>query len=41
VGRTADNRWWQVNYNGIVGWSAAEFAIIQQGANISSIPVTG
>jgi uncharacterized protein YraI len=41
VGRTANNTWWQINYNGIVGWAAAEFAIIQQGANVSSISVTG
>lgn len=41
VGRTANNTWWQVNYNGIVGWVAAEYAIIQQGANLNSIPVTG
>lgn len=41
VGRNSNNTWWQVNYNGIVGWAAAEFAIIQQGANLNSIPVTG
>lgn len=41
VGRTANNQWWQVNYNGIVGWTSAQFAILQQGANTNSIPVTG
>jgi uncharacterized protein YraI len=41
VGRTTNNTWWQINYNGIVGWVAAEYAIIQQGVNVGSIPVTG
>jgi uncharacterized protein YraI len=41
VGRNSDNTWWQVNYNGIVGWAAAQYAVIQQGANTNSIPVTG
>jgi uncharacterized protein YraI len=41
VGRNANNTWWQINYNGIVGWVAAEYAIMQQGANVGSIPVTG
>ncbi len=41
VGRTADNTWWQINYNGLVGWVSAQFAIISPTANISLIPVTG
>ncbi|MFN8377677.1 MAG: SH3 domain-containing protein [Anaerolineae bacterium] len=41
IGRTADNTWWQVNYNGIVGWASAEYAVIQQNVNINNIPVTG
>jgi uncharacterized protein YraI len=41
IGRTANNQWWQVNYNGIVGWVVAEYAVIQPGANVNSIPVTG
>lgn len=41
IGRTADNTWWQVNYNGIVGWASAQYAVIQQNANINGIPVTG
>lgn len=41
IGRNAASTWWQVNYNGIVGWVSAQYAIIQQGANINSIPVTG
>ena len=41
IGRTADSTWWQVNFNGIVGWVSAEYAVIQQNANINNIPVTG
>lgn len=41
IGRTADSTWWQVNYNGIVGWVSATYAVIQQNANINNIPVTG
>ncbi|HLU11347.1 MAG TPA: PA14 domain-containing protein [Oceanobacillus sp.] len=41
IGRNSNNTWWQINYNGIVGWVAAEYAVIQQGANVGSIPVTG
>ncbi len=41
VGRNASSTWWQVNYNGIVGWVAAEYAVLQQNANINAIPITG
>jgi uncharacterized protein YraI len=41
VGRTGNNTWYQVNYNGIVGWVAAEYVVITPGANLGSIPVTG
>lgn len=41
IGRTANNLWWQINYNGIVGWVVAEYAVIQPGVNVNSIPVTG
>ena len=41
IGRTADSTWWQVNFNGIVGWVSAQYAVIQQNANINNIPVTG
>jgi uncharacterized protein YraI len=40
VGRNGNNTWWQVNYNGIVGWATAQYAVIQQGADVNSIPVT-
>lgn len=41
VGRNGDNTWWQVDFAGLTGWVSAEFAIIQQNADINSIPVTG
>lgn len=41
VGRNASNTWWQVNYNGIVGWVTAEYTRMQANADINSIPVTG
>lgn len=41
VGRTANNAWWQVNYQGTVGWVSSTFARIQGGAVVSRIPVTG
>lgn len=41
VGRNGDNTWWQVNFAGVTGWVSAQFAIIQQGAHINAIPVTG
>ncbi len=41
VGRNSSNTWWQVNYNGIVGWASAQYAILQQGADPNRIPVTG
>ncbi len=41
VGRNAANQWWQVNYNGVVGWVSAQYFILPQGADVNSIPVTG
>jgi len=41
VGRTSNNAWWQVNYNGTVGWVSSTYARIQGGAVTSQIPVTG
>jgi uncharacterized protein YraI len=41
VGRNALNQWYQVNYNGIVGWVSAEFVVLSAGANINGVPVTG
>lgn len=41
VGRNSNSTWWQINYQGVVGWSSALYARIQPGADISTIPVTG
>ncbi len=41
VGRTGNNRWWQVNYNGTIGWVSSTFAQIQPNAELGRIPVTG
>jgi uncharacterized protein YraI len=40
IGRTADNQWWQIEANGVTGWVSAQFAVITQGADVNSIPVT-
>jgi uncharacterized protein YraI len=41
VGRNAANQWYQVNYNGIVGWVSAEFVVLSSGVNLNSVPITG
>lgn len=41
IGRNADATWWQIEYDGIVGWTSARFARIDAGASLSGIPVTG
>lgn len=41
IGRNAANQWYQISYNGIVGWVTAQYAVLQAGANIDSVPVTG
>lgn len=40
IGRNANNTWWQINYNGIVGWVTAEFTELEGAVNITTIPVT-
>jgi uncharacterized protein YraI len=37
LGRLADGTWWQVNYNGIIGWIAA--SVTRIGGNCAAIPV--
>jgi uncharacterized protein YraI len=39
VGRNAGNTWWQVNYNGTVGWVSASYALAQWNTNVGQIPV--
>jgi uncharacterized protein YgiM (DUF1202 family) len=41
VGRNANGSWWQVDYQGVVGWVSARFAQLQSGVDLDSIPVTG
>ncbi|NDJ59607.1 MAG: SH3 domain-containing protein, partial [Chloroflexi bacterium] len=41
IGRTINNLWWQIDYNGIVGWVSSDFAIIDANVDINRIPVTG
>jgi hypothetical protein len=41
TGRTANNAWLQVNYNGTLGWVTAGFVEIQGGASIIQLPIDG
>ena len=42
IGRNAANQWWQINYNGIIGWVTAQYTTIQPaGTNLNSIAITG
>ncbi len=41
TGRTANNAWLQVNYNGTLGWVTSEWVQIQGGASIISLPIDG
>lgn len=41
IGRNERATWWQVNYNGTVGWVSATFAVIEQDApDLNRIPIT-
>jgi uncharacterized protein YgiM (DUF1202 family) len=39
VGRNADSTWWQVNYNGVIGWVRAALTYIEPAPDIGQIPV--
>lgn len=41
TGRTANNAWLQVNFEGTLGWVTAEFVEFQNGANILALPIDG
>jgi len=41
TGRTVNNAWLQVNFEGTLGWVTAGFVELQNGANILSLPVDG
>lgn len=40
VGRNSNASWWQVDYNGIVGWVSGAFGIMQGTPDLNRIPVT-
>jgi len=41
VGRNAANTWWQVNDGQVTGWVSAQYAPLQAGSDVNSIPITG
>ena len=41
TGRTTNNAWIQVNFEGTLGWVTAGFVEFQNGANILSLPIDG
>lgn len=42
LGRTADNVWLQVNYEGTLGWVATQFVELQQGiGTLDALPIDG
>ncbi len=41
IGRNTASQWYQVNFNGIVGWVSAQYFVLPAGTNVNSIPVTG
>jgi len=41
IGRNSLNQWWQIDFNGIVGWVTSAYTTVQPGdANINGVPVT-
>lgn len=41
LGRTADNRWVQVNFEGVLGWVDAQYIEIQGNRNLLELPIDG
>ena len=41
LGRTINNVWLQVNFEGTLGWVATRYVVIQDGAAITDLPVDG
>lgn len=41
TGRTANNGWLQVNFEGTLGWVTAGFVEIQNGGDINALPIDG
>ena len=40
LGRNFDSTWWQVSYNGIVGWVSAPYAPLLPGSDAARIPIS-
>lgn len=40
IGRNSDATWWQIEYDGVIGWVSAFYARIEDNADLSQIPVT-
>jgi uncharacterized protein YraI len=40
IGRNSNNTWWQVNFNGLVGWVSGGFTTVNS-SNVNGLPVTG
>jgi len=41
IGRTADNTWWQINYNGLVGWVTSQYTSLAANVDVNAVPITG
>ncbi len=41
TGRNAANTWWQVQYNGVLGWVSAEHVQLQGAFDVNALPVGG
>lgn len=41
LGRTINNAWIQVNFEGTLGWVAVRYVVIQNGASVIQLPVNG
>ncbi len=41
LGRTANNAWVQVNFEGTLGWIATQYVVIQNNASIIELPIDG
>lgn len=41
IGRNSNNTWWNINFNGLVGWVSAGFTTLGAGTNINTLPITG
>lgn len=41
TGRTENNSWFQVNYEGTLGWVSARWVTLQDGASVLDVPIGG